>query len=123
MGQGCENLNESLVPTKVPLSVSPSLSLTRTRIINPILTYKKPNGQKGKVIYLPKVTELTAGLKPRTYHALLSVERQREEKKKKEGRKKSFQDLLETRLRNVGNDVRNYTGQHIRDRIVTWVHH
>lgn len=83
MGQGCENLNESLVPTKVLLSVSPSLSLTRTRIINPILTYEKPNGQKGKVIYLPKVTELTAGLKPRTYHALLSVERQREEKKKK----------------------------------------
>lgn len=69
---------------------------------------------------MPKVTELTAGLKPRTYHALLSVKRQREEKKKKkEGRKKSFQDLLETRLRNVGNDVRNYTGQHKRDRIVT----
>lgn len=38
---------------------------------------------------------------------------------KKEGRKKSFQDLLETRLRNVGNDVRNYTGQRSRDRIVT----
>lgn len=66
---------------------------------------------------MPKVTELTAGLKPRTYHALLSVERQREEKK--EGRKKSFQDFLETRLRNVGNDVRNYMGQHIRDKIVT----
>lgn len=61
--------------------------------------------------------KLTAGFKSRTYHALLSLERQREEKK--EGRKKSFQDLLETRLRNVGNDVRNYTGQRSRDRIVT----
>lgn len=49
----------------------------------------------------------------------LSGETEGGEKKKKEGRKKSFQDLLETRLRNVGNDVRNYTGQHKRDRIVT----
>lgn len=63
-------------------------------------------------------SELMAGFKSRTYHPLLSVERQREEKKKK-GRKKSFQDLLETRLRNVGNDVRNYMGQRTQDRIIT----
>lgn len=68
---------------------------------------------------MPKVTELTGRTQTQNLSRFtLSGETEGGEKKE-EGRKKSFQDFLETRLRNVGNDVRNYTGQHIRDRIVT----
>lgn len=77
-------------------------------IINPILTYEETQ-------WTERESHLFAQNLPRF---TLSGETEGGEKKKEE-RKKSFQDFLETRLRNVGNDVRNYTGQHKRDRIVT----
>lgn len=76
------------------------------RISKPILTYEETQWT-GRESHLPKVTELTqdSNSEPTMLYS------QWKGRRRKEARKRSFQDILGTSLRNVGDVVRSDTRQ------------